>query len=181
MSRQVALLRGINVGGNKRIPMADLRKLAQERLKGEVQSYIQSGNLVLMVSGTPQIVENALEQEIAGHFGFEVEVICRNESQWTTYLEANPFAEAARDRPKALHLGIAKEQLKVNVVKTLQAKATLDEKIATEAGALYVDFVGGVGESKLSPSLFDRAAGSSVTLRNWSTVQAMADLLKSFG
>mgnify|MGYP002372376888 CR=1 FL=1 len=84
----VALLRGINVGGNRKVPMADLRALGESLGLKSVATYIQSGNLVCVSSLTPEEVEAGLERAIEKHFGFEVPVIVRTGDQWAAYARA---------------------------------------------------------------------------------------------
>src|ERR1051326_7962794 len=109
MTPFVALLRAGNVGGRK-VPMADLRKLAEGLGFTEVQTYIQSGNLVLAGKGTAAAVEAKLEKAIAAKFGIEVPVIARTAEQWKAYLAVpKPFAAAAKEAPAKVVLGLSKQ------------------------------------------------------------------------
>ncbi len=175
--KQIALLRGINVGGHRRVPMAELRALVNEKIGSQARTYIQSGNLVFVGETTAEKAEAALERAIEQHFGFSVVVMVRSEAQWMGYLQNNPFRDAARDRPKQLHLCVCKKPPLATAGKMLVERAILGERVERLPDALFIDFVRGVGMSKLTPAALDRAAGSCVTARNWATVNAIAELL----
>src|SRR6185436_8585513 len=119
----VALLRGINVGGNKRVPMADLRNLATKLGWGKVATYIQSGNLVFVSSGSSAALEAALETALARHFGFSVEVIVRGATAWSAYARGTPFPDAQAARPHRLLLGLSKRPPKPGAVDQLRVYA----------------------------------------------------------
>ena len=176
----VALLRGINVGGHNKIPMAELRLLCAEMGMGDVQTYIQSGNLVFSSAKPAAALENALEQSIERRFGHKISVIVRRAGDWAVYVESNPFPEIGKREPNLLALGLAKAALNSQAIKGLRERAANGEQLAQTGEALWVHFPKGVATSKLSPNLMARLVGSPVTLRNWRTVlrlQGMAQQL----
>jgi uncharacterized protein (DUF1697 family) len=174
----IALLRGINVGGNKKVPMSDLCTLVSKAGYTNVCSYINSGNLLFEASKLKSNqVEDELEKAIEKQFGFHVDVIVRTALQWKKYASGSPFPNAERSRPNFLHLGLSKLPCNKNLSAKLSDRITLGEKITLLGDAIWVDFLGGVGKSKLTPGLFDKFAGSPVTMRNWNTVQKLAELL----
>lgn len=173
----LAFLRGINVGGNKLIPMAELRALATGAGLGEVETFIQSGNLIFTSALAPAAVELALERAIEKKFGFTVDVVVRTAEQWRSYAAQVPFADAAAERPQFLHLGLAKSAVRAGAREALARYAAPGERIHAAADCLWIDFVAGAGRSKLSPAVLDRAVGSTVTARNWRTVQKLAALV----
>src|SRR5690625_2654452 len=100
MNAFVALLRGINVGGHHKVPMAELRDVCRELGWQNIQTYIQSGNIIFSADGAPTQLEADLEQAIVAHFGFSVPVIIRSNYQWATYATSNPFPEASAHDPR---------------------------------------------------------------------------------
>jgi uncharacterized protein (DUF1697 family) len=88
--RWVALLRGINVGRTRKLPMVELREACGKLGWRNVTTYIQSGNLIFDAPGTAAELEGALEQAIAARFALDVPVIIRNASEWPRYT-ATPF------------------------------------------------------------------------------------------
>jgi uncharacterized protein (DUF1697 family) len=174
----VALLRGINVGGARKVPMAELRVLATRAGLGDVETYIQSGNLVFEAGRvSPKASADRLEKAIARQFGFAVDVVVRTAPQWKRYASGSPFPEAARIRPSLLLLGLSKQPCPRGAAAVLAERATQGERIEIVGDAIWVDFVKSVGKSKLTPAVFDRAAGSPVTARNWRTVLRLNEML----
>lgn len=180
-SAHIALLRGINVGGNKKVPMADLRELATGLGWSRVATYIQSGNAVFAASGKPAALEAALEKAIAKHFGFPVPVVVRTAAEWLGWAKGSPFPDAEAARSNLLHLGIGKAAPAAGAAKALAPYCTQGERIVVRDGAIWIDYQNGVARSKLAPAVLDRAVGSTVTLRNWKTVQALAAMVQAPG
>jgi uncharacterized protein (DUF1697 family) len=176
--RQLALLRGINVGGNRRVPMEQLRALATGLGLEEVSTFIASGNLLFTSAEDPRALEPKLEAAIEEAFGFFVDVLVRTADAWDTLAASNPFTDAATARANLLHLGLAKAPLAVGAQATLRGVAVAPERLAVVGQALWLDYASGVARSKLTPKVLDRAVGSTVTARNWKTVSTLSKLLR---
>ena len=177
MARLIALLRAVNVGGRK-LPMTDLRALCGELGWEEVETYIQSGNVVFTAAGKAETLEARLEKAIAVRFGFHSDVIVRSAAEWAKLRTSNPFLRECDTEPNRVLVGVAKSRLKPGAADAIAAKAAAGERVEEAGGALWFHYPAGVGTSKITPSLIDRAAGSPVTARNWRTVlklQEMAD------
>jgi len=176
MGRMVALLRAVNVGGRK-LPMAELRALCAELGWEDVATYIQSGNVVFTAKGRPAAIEKDLEQAIAKRFGLDVPAIVRTAAEWAKLAAGNPFARAARDEPNRLQLLVSKKPPNADAADTLMARARGGERVKAAGGALWFHFPEGVGTSKLTPSLIDKACGSPSTGRNYRTVIKLQEML----
>jgi uncharacterized protein (DUF1697 family) len=177
MTTFIALLRGINVGGHKKIEMAALRALAGELGYADVQSYIQSGNLIFTSPDPAAAVEVALEQAIADRFGFSVDVLVRAAADWPALLRHNPFLAACAAEPQLVMMALAKRPPQPGAVAALRERATQGERIEAAGEALWIHYAGGgVARSKLSPAVIDRLVGSPVTARNWRSVLKLAEL-----
>jgi uncharacterized protein (DUF1697 family) len=174
----IALLRGINVGGNKLVPMAALRELAGTLGWRDVATFIQSGNVVFTADDSAAAAEAALEATMARRFGFSVEVIARTRAAWLRHAAGTPFPDAEAARPQRLLLGLSKKKPRPDAIEALRRYATAGERIALAADGdgLWIDYNQGIGTSKLTPAVLDRAVGSTVTARNWRTVQKLAAL-----
>lgn len=177
MTTLLALLRGINVSGHRKVPMAELRELATGIGLVDVETHIQSGNLIGDCTTKAALVAAQLEQAIERHFGFFVDVVVRSRKQWDGYVAANPFAAASKAAPNHVMLALSKGTLAADAAVLLQQKATAGEQVQLAGGALWIHYAGGVAKSKLTPALFNRCAGSPVTARNWNTVQRLAAML----
>ena len=175
MTRHIALLRAVNVGGRK-LPMAELRTLAGELGFEDAETYIQSGNLVFAAPGKPEALESKLETALESRFGFRCPVMIRTASQWAKLLAANPFAEASKAEPNRVLVGVSKSDLASGAAEAIAARASAGERIESAGGALWFHYPAGVGTSKITPSLIDRAAGSPVTGRNWRTMLKLMEM-----
>lgn len=172
----VALLRAVNVGGRK-LPMAELRALCPELGWRDVQTYIQSGNVVFDADCSPAEAEAALEARIAKGYGYAAPTIARTAAQWRGYAAANPFPEAARQTPNYLLMLVSKRPPAAGAVEAIQAKAAAGETVKQAGDALWIHFPNGSGISKITPSLIDKAIGSPATSRNYRTVVTLQEML----
>lgn len=176
MSTCFALLRGINVGGRNAIPMKRLRELCAQLGWQNVQTYIQSGNLVYDAAGTPRDHEAALETAVLDVLGLSVPVIARSASQLQQLINANPFADIADAQPSRVMLVLSKATAHAGAVQKLQQHSTQGEQVKAAGDALWIYFPQGQGKSKLTMPLLDRLVGSTVTTRNWRTMLKLNDM-----
>jgi uncharacterized protein (DUF1697 family) len=174
----IALLRGINVTGHNKIAMSDLRSLCANIGWTDVQSYIQSGNLVFSAAGSLASLEAELEQAIELRFGLTIPVIVRTAADWPVYIQSNPFPDESDREPNLVLLALSKSPPHQDAAPLLQDRAANGERIVQAGDALWIHYPDGVGRSKLSPALFDRLVGSPVTARNWRTVLRLDELTR---
>ena len=172
----IALLRGINVGGRNKIPMSELRSLCTALGWADVETYIQSGNLLFKTDAKPARLEEQLESAIARQFRLSIHTIVRAAADWPAYVESNPFPEASVNEPNAVMLALSKAPPKKDAVEKLTERAVHGERIIQVEDALWIHFTKGVADSKLSPAVLDRLVGSPVTMRNWRTVVKLQEL-----
>ncbi len=173
----IALLRGINVGGRNMIPMRDLCSLCEAVGWHDVRHYIQSGNIVFRASGKASAMETSLEAAITKQFKLSIPVIVRSARQWQGYADTNPFQAAAAAEPNRVMLALAKSPPPGEAAASLRERARNKERIEQIGDAIWIHFPAGQAKTKLSPAVLDRCAGSSVTARNWSTVQRIEQML----
>jgi uncharacterized protein (DUF1697 family) len=175
--RHVLLLRGINLGPTRRVPMADLRTALTEAGYGDVRTYVQSGNVVLSAPGPPAELESEAERVISDRFGFDVPVVARSRDELAAVVALNPLGEVATD-PKRYQVSFLSEAVADDVVETLQAAAVGEERLVAHGRELYAWHPEGVARSKMWNALAGKGLGTVATARNWTTVTtllAMAD------
>lgn len=177
----VALLRGINVGGRRKVPMAALRELCEGLGFRGAATYVQSGNVVFSATGRPDAVAQRLGEALAARFGFEVDVVVRTAAQWERYAAGSPFPDAESADPSHLLLFLTQRPPAPGAAAALRERARHGERIAQSGDALWVHFPQGVARSKLTPALLDRVLGAPATGRNWNTVVALRDLAAGRG
>jgi len=176
MARLIALIRGINVGSTRKLPMAELRAACAEEGLGEVKTYIQSGNIVLD-HGSAKDAEVALARLIHTRFKRDVPVVIRTATQWDRLIETCPLPDEAREAPRVLHLVACKEPPRADAVGALRERARHGEKIAAWGDHdIALHFTNGVADSKLAPALIDRLVGSPATSRNWNTLLKLQEM-----
>lgn len=182
MKTWVAWLRGVNVGkagaGRRAVPMAALREVAADLGWQDAQTYLQSGNLVFRARGGSAALATALEGAIGARWGFCVPVVVTPALALAPLLEACPFGDVADERPQLVHVGFTAAAVSPEVVDALRPYCTAGERVAVQGGALWSDFANGVGRSKLTPAVLDRAVGAPVTSRNLKTLRAVRALAR---
>ena len=169
MSRHVALLRGVNVGGNKGVPMAALKALAQALSLGDPRTLLQSGNLVFSSDGKPAGLEPLLERAIKDDMGVETKVCVRTAAQWSDLVQANPFRREAKAAPGHLVLVAFKDAPKSAAPEAIAKAYAGPERIEVVGDHAFIVYPDGIGRSKLTPTLIARHLGEG-TARNWNTV-----------
>jgi uncharacterized protein (DUF1697 family) len=166
--RQIALLRGVNVGGNKRVEMARLRTLLKELGYYDVRTYVNSGNAVFT---GPRRSEQHLEAAIAKAFGFEVPVVLRTRDELADVVQANPLAKIATDPAKHLVIFCAAE-----ASTELDPAEFAPETFHVRGREVYLWAPGGIGTSPLAKVLATKSLGDKSTARNWRTVEKLLAL-----
>jgi uncharacterized protein (DUF1697 family) len=172
MTTYIALLRGINVGGSRKIHMADLRDIFAEAGCADVISYIQSGNVVFTHPLQAQFdLAAELEHRIEAATGFDVPVILRTDLEWAGVVDANPYPGV---EPTTLHVVFLAESPAPEAVASFDVARFAPEEFAVVGREVYLRLPDGIGRAKLPPALpLIRGVG---TARNWRTVLKLAEL-----
>jgi len=177
-STQLALLRGINVGGKNKLAMRDLAGIFEQAGCENVRTFIQSGNVIftasLSVSGS---LAGVVSSKIAERFGYRIPVILRTARQLRDAISNNPFIKA----------GIAEDNLHVMFLadRPHPAKTTgLDpdrsppDRFTLSGRDIYLHLPNGAGRSKLTNAWFDSALSTVSTGRNWRTVTKLLSMME---
>ena len=175
MPAWVALLRGVNVGGHRRIAMEDLRAVAAAAGFARPRTYLQSGNLVFGADiDAEAAIDDKLSSAIAARFGFEVTVTARKQQRWEALVARNPFPEAT-GTPRSLHVFVTRERPPASAATRLAQLPRDDERFVLIGRTLYLHAPCGIGRSRFAASV-ERALGIPATARNWATISALAVL-----
>jgi uncharacterized protein (DUF1697 family) len=173
--RAAFLLRGVNVGGHRRVPMADLRSVAESVGLMEPRTYVASGNLVAGCEADVRAAATRLADALAERFGFAVDVVARDALAWARYAADVPFPDV--DAPNRVLLYVPRDPAPSEAVEALAARLGPGERAVATADGVWVFHADGAGRSKLTPAAIDAAFGSPTTGRNARTVAAIAGLL----
>jgi uncharacterized protein (DUF1697 family) len=180
MSLQAALLRAVNVGGTGKVPMAQLRALAETLGLKNVRSLLHSGNLAYDAgSRSPSAAGKLLEAACLESFGFKTDIYVRTLAEIAAVLARNPFPKEAENDPGRLMVLFLRDAPEVKSFKTLQAAIKGPEAVRGDGRHAYIFFPDGQGRSKLTLAMIERHLGTSGTMRNWNTVSKLAALLKA--
>lgn len=181
MQTYIAILRGINVGAQKKVLMAELKEVLKKLKLKDVATYIQSGNIVFKSDEKLSNEEFAskIEKVIHKHFKFEVPVLVRNATELKKLIAANPF-------PKNKKIDLAK--VHVTFLSAVPAKPLLEEikkisfppdEFSINGKEVYLHTPGGYGETKLSNTFFEKKLKVTATTRNWKTVNTLMEMCES--
>lgn len=179
MTTHIALIRGINVGRNKRVAMADLRALLADLGYADVRTLLQSGNAVFSAPGSAAAVATAVQDAMSEHLKVTARVLVRSPAQLGKAIEADPFGERATEGSKHFLGFVDRAPAKgtVDAVPQLAADAdTAPDAARFTAGNLYLWCPNGISKSTLWQVNWDKVLGTAVTLRNWNTVTKLLDL-----
>ena len=183
MASHLALLRGINLGGRNKVPMAELREVVTSLGYNGVTTYIQSGNVLFTAPDTdPAKLASALEAAITEAFGLRVSVVVLSRDDLAQILDRNPYLE--EPNPKLVHVVFLNTELPPDLLDralrgpdAVVAKGSRDTVTAI-GPALYLHTPDGFGISELAQVLLRIAgqAGVAATARNWSTATKLLSL-----
>ena len=176
MTRYVALLRGVNLGARNKVSMADLRTLIESLGAEDVQTYVQSGNVVFKsrVRRAASLAGD-IEQRIGRELGLEISVMLRTSKQLAEIVAGNPFEASEADGTK-LHVTFLAEAPKASLTNALEQEAFEPDEFQVKGREVYLHTPKGYGRSKLSNAYFERQLGVAGTTRNWNTVRKLAEL-----
>jgi uncharacterized protein (DUF1697 family) len=173
--RRVALLRGVNVGGKNKLPMASLAKLFAAAGCTDIVTFIQSGNVVFTASAAiakrlPEILADAIE----GAHGFRSPVILRTASELVAAERANPFPGT-----EGVSIAFLADRPTPAAVKALDPQRSPPDRFVVRSREIYLHLPNGIGKTKLTNAYFDRALATVSTVRNWNTLTKLIALAKA--
>ncbi|MFE6406819.1 DUF1697 domain-containing protein [Streptomyces sp. NPDC057837] len=178
-----ALLRGINVGGSRKVPMAELRALMQQLGYDDVRTYLQSGQAAFSSGhGDEESLAAELAHGIARRFGFDVDVIVRDHAYLRAIAGACPFPAAALE-PRQLHVTYFSAPVTPERFAEIDPAAHLPEEFRLGDRALYLYAPDGLGRSRLAEQLAKPrfTKGVVATTRNWNTVLKLVEMTAPAG
>lgn len=173
--RYVALLRGINVGGQKKIKMIDLKAMFESLEFKNVKTYIQSGN-VIFDSDIINIIKltNQIEQKISDTCGFLVKIIIRTDEEFRNIVNNNPFLKEPNIELDKLHVTLLSDIPDPSKVLFLDIKKEENEKILIISREVYLYCPNGYGKTKLNNVMLEKKINTIATTRNWKTINNIA-------
>jgi uncharacterized protein (DUF1697 family) len=179
MAAFICFLRGVNVGGKGKVPMADLRALLEGLGFDKVKTLLQSGNAVFAAKGgTATALAGKIEAAIEKRFAYRSDVHLLTPSDLRRIVEANPYPGEAKKDPSHLIVRFIARPIDKTAQAALAATAAEGEKFKVTPGAIFLYYAHGIARSKLGSTL-DRKDGARGTGRNWNTVTKLLDLAEA--
>ncbi len=182
MTTYLALLRGVNVGGHRKVAMSDLREMMCALGIPGAQTLLQSGNLVFRAARRGcDSVEAWLEAETVARLALQTRFFVRTAREWHQIVSGNPFTDQARRDPAHLVVFLLKRAPLAADVAALQRAIVGPETAKVSGTCAYAVYPEDIGHSKLTASVVERTLGTPVTARNWNTVRKLEALAATVG
>ncbi len=173
----IALLRGINVSGQKLIKMTELKAMFEALHFNEISTYIQSGNIVFKAENTDcKSLETLIAKQIDLKFGFDVHVQVNTLNEWKQFQSACPFSNISLADQKYLHLTLLSETPADTLVQKLKELKFENEEFKLLDKGIYLFCPAGYGKTKLSNNFFESKLKVKATTRNWNTVNQLLEM-----
>jgi uncharacterized protein (DUF1697 family) len=177
METYIALLRGINVSGQKMIKMEELKKVLAELNFDSIRTYIQSGNIVFETEKTDSShLEKKICEIIQKHFGFNVPVVIRSRPELEIIHKNNPFLGKRNEVADKLHVTFFPEEPDPDQWKKIEENSFLPDEFISSGKEVYLFCPDGYGRTKLTNQFFENKLKLTATTRNWKTIETLLKL-----
>ena len=175
--RYISILRGINVGGHKKIKMADLKALYLSIGLTEVVTYIQSGNVIF---NTPSLNQDEISTLIADaikeKYSFDVPVMIRTANAWESIIQKYPFSVNTLKNLTTVLVTLLSDKPTEASVKTLMEYVNTPDYLVIDEKNIYLYTPNGYGKTKLSNNFIEKKLKVKATTRNWKSILKLYEL-----
>lgn len=176
METYIALLRGINVSGQKMIKMTDLTTLLKELNFTNIRTYIQSGNLVFDFTETDhKELARLIETKIRHQYKFDVPVVISRKTELLQIMERNPFLKRGENIEK-LHVSFLDDEPSAVQIKKAKETESGSDEFEVYGKEVFVFCEYGYGKTKLNNTFFEKKFKTKATTRNWKTVVKLGEM-----
>jgi uncharacterized protein (DUF1697 family) len=178
MQTHLALLRGINVSGQKLIKMEDLRKLLESAGFENVKTYIQSGNVIVdSAEKSKQAVGEKIKSLIRDHYGFDVSILVLNRADLEKAIRENPFLSEKDIDIKQVYIAFLSEAPKKENIEKFETANIESDRAIIDDDVMYLKYADRAGNSKLTNALIENKLKVIATSRNWNTTLKLMAML----
>jgi len=178
MAEYIAMLRGVNVSGHNAIKMETLRGLCQGLGFRNVETYVQSGNIVFQtLLENPEAISKRIGETVLRSFGFDTPVIVRTSKEMRNVIGNNPFLKEKGIDSSKLHVTFLSETAQKGSEKKLETLATNPDRFYPASHEIYLYCPGGYGRTRLSNNAIEKALSVEATTRNWKTTNALFEMV----
>jgi uncharacterized protein (DUF1697 family) len=176
----LALLRGINVGGKAKLPMRELAAIFSEAGATDIQTYIQSGNVIFDAASVAEAAAcvGKVTAAIAEKYGYPGRIVLRSAAEMRAVLAGNPFLKAGA-AAALLHVYFLADVPAPAAVKGLDPMRSAPDEFVVQGREVFLFLPDGMARTKLSNAYFDSKLKTVSTARNWNTVMKLAEMMNS--
>ncbi len=179
MHTYLSLLRGINLGSHYKINMADLRALYESLEFTNVQTYVQSGNVIFDSSETDRAqLAESIKGKITEVYGYTVPILIVDAQALMQVFASNPFLTQRNENPSSLHATFLAHPPSEEVVRGFVPPKSGEDEFILAGSVIYVFCPNGYGRTKLTNNLFENKLKVPATTRNWNTMNALAQMAR---
>lgn len=176
-SVQVALLRGVNVGGKNKLPMRDLASMFEEAGCGNVRTFIQSGNVLFTAGpGVSKKLALLIARRIEERFGYRTPVVLRTAEEMRAVVAGNPFLLRGLGEDN-LHVMFLADTPGAAQIARLDPLRSPGDRFVVQRRDVYLHLPNGAAKTKLTNAWFDSKLETVSTCRNWRTVQKLLEMM----
>ena len=176
MTTYISILRGINVGGNKKIKMDALRQMYTSLGYADVKTYIQSGNVIFRADETDiTIIQKEITTSLLSTFGFDIPVLVFNFHNFSNALLNNPYIDAPLKDPAFIHLTFLSEEPKKEIIEQLLLNNYTQDEFCHLGKVIYIYCPSGYGNTKLTNNFFENKLKVTATTRNLRTCNELLE------
>ncbi len=177
MNTFIAILRGINLGGHKSVKMTELVKLFDALHLKNAKTYIQSGNVVFQSKDADkELMQKKIQKKISDTFGFEVPVLVRDPSEFSTVLKNNPFQKRKNIDLSKLHVTFLNGVPDKKIIDKIAEQTFASDEFVVVKQVIYLYCPNGYGNTKLSNTFWESKLKLTATTRNWKTVNELKNM-----
>jgi uncharacterized protein (DUF1697 family) len=173
----IAMLRGINVGGQKPVKMEELRSSFVSLQFKQVRTYVQSGNVIFYASKASSTkLSELIKERISGDFGFQTPVVLRSSAEMKKIVHDNPFLKDTMIDRSRLHVTFLSQLPATGNNGRLDGLDSDPDQFRVCGQEIYLYCPNGYGRSKLSNNAIEKLLWVEATTRNWKTVNTLAEM-----
>lgn len=173
--KYIVLLRGINVGGRNKLPMADLRELLRKNGYHNITTYIQSGNIILSSNNNANTINNHIKDLLHKTFNYTIAVITLTVAEINACFTNNPFLDTENDG-KFLHVTFLNNAPSKALIPLLNINTQANETYKIIDKFVYLYTPDGFAKTKFTNTQFEKKLNTEATTRNWKTVGKLVAL-----
>lgn len=179
MKTYISLLRGINIGGHKKIKMDSLRDGFSSLGYTNIKTYIQSGNILFCSKEEDKTkLEREISSMIMDKYGFDVPVLVLNSDDLNEVITNNPFANSINHKKEFIHITFISNEVKEINYKEIESKKESEDEYKIINKAIYLYLQKGYGNTKIHNNFFEKLLKTQATTRNWKTCLELFEMSK---